>query len=350
MKKFLALLMCVLLTFALLAGCGNSDKTNNTSHNKNASNNTSSEESITLKLGHMSPLENNYNLLAEKFKALVEEKSNGRIKIQIYPQAQLGYDRDLLEAMQFGNVDLAVNTSAPISNFEPLFGVLDMPYLFKDWDHIESFIKSDVAKDLLSECLDENLVGLAFMPRGFRSVTNNVRPIYKPEDLKGIKLRVIESPAYVKTFEDLGAVVSAMSWGEVYTALQQGAIDGQENPPETVKTERVYEVQKYFSLNEHIAAFAAIMASKSTWDKLSEDDQKILRESAVEAAVAQGNENRKTEADIIKELNDKLGLKVNRVEDKSLFATKTTSAYKWFEQECGQEGKAYIDKIKALAK
>lgn len=344
MKKFVALSLCCLLVLSLMTGCGSSNTVTETNNNESSDTQDASKETIALKLGHMSPLENNYHLTALKFKKLVEEKSEGKINIEIYPQAQLGYDRDLLEAMQFGNVDLAVNTSAPISNFEPLYGVLDLPYLFDGWDHIENFIQSDVAKDLLHESLDEGLVGLAFMPRGFRSVTNNVKPINTPEDLKGIKLRVLESPAYVKTFEDLGAVVSAMSWGEVYTALQQGAIDGQENPPETVKTERVYEVQKYYSLTEHIAGFAAIMASKTSLDKLSEEDQNLLRECAVEAAVAQGKENRSSEEKIIKELNDELGLKVNTV-DKSLFSTKATSAYEWFESQNSSE---YIDKIKSL--
>ena len=344
MKKTLVLLLSCLLILSMLTGCASPKPTAESASKPAEAAQNAAGETISLKLGHMSPLENNYHLMAVKFKTLVEEKSQGRIKIEIYPQAQLGYDRDLLEAMQFGNVDLAVNTSAPVSNFAPFYGVLPLPYLFRDWDHIEAFIQSDVAKELLSESLDKGLVGLSIMPRGFRSVTNNVKPINVPADLKGIKLRVLESPAYVKTFEDLGAVVSAMSWGEVYTALQQGAIDGQENPPETVKTERVNEVQKYYSLTEHIAGFACIMASKSKWDILSADDQKMLQECAVEAAVAQGKENRELESNILKELNDELGLKVNTV-DKSVFAEKTTSAYTWFTEQNGSE---YIDKIKAV--
>lgn len=337
MKKLIIILLCIMMMASLIVGCGSKNITLKDNNNVEAS------EPITLKLGHMTPLEHNYNYLAEKFKKLVEEKSEGRIIIEIYPQAQLGYDRELLESMQFGNLDLAVTTSAPISNFEAMYGVLDLPYLFQDWDHLEAFIQSKTAQNLMTESMDNGLVGLSIMPRGFRSVTNNVKPINTPEDLKGIKFRVLESPAYVKTFEDFESVVSAMSWGEVYTALQQGAIDGQENPPETVKAERVYEVQEFYSLTEHIAGFAAIMGSSATWNKLSSEDQELIRESAIEAAILQGKENRAKEEKVLEELSG-LGLKINRV-DKSLFAEKATSAYQWFEEK---NGKKYIDEIKAL--
>lgn len=342
MKRNFAWFMVMVLMMVVFAGCASTDAASEPAADSPAAEEPAAE-SVTLKLGHMSPLENNYHLLSVKFKELVEERTDGRIMIEIYPQAQLGYDRDLLEAMQFGNVDMAVNTTAPISNFESLYGVLDLPYLFEDWDHIEAFIQSDVAKELLSESVDEGLVGLAIMPRGFRSVSNNVRAIESPADLEGIKLRVLESPSYVKTFEDLGAVVSAMSWGEVYTALQQGAIDGQENPPETVKTERVYEVQEYYSLTEHIAGFAAIMASGVTWDSLSQADQELIQEAAVEAAVYQGNVNRTNEDQMLADLEE-LGMKINRV-DKSEFSALTTSSYEWFE---GQFGEKYVQLIKDI--
>jgi len=349
MKRFIAISLCFVLLLSVSVGCSKKEEPEVT---KEPSASTSSPAAdaeaapVVYKLGHMSPLENNYNLLAEKFKALVEKNSDGRIQIQIYPQAQLGYDRDLLEAMQFGTVDFAVNTSAPISNFEKLYSVLDLPYLFNGWEQIENFVVSDAAMELLKKSEEDGLVGLGIMGRGFRSVSNNVKPINTPDDLQGIKIRVLESPAYVKTFEDFGAVVSAMSWGEVYTALQQGAIDGQENPPETVKTERVNEVQKYYSLTQHIAGFACIMGSGITWDKIPAEDQKIIREAALEASLAQTKENMEKEKAYIEELKAD-GMEVNEV-DTSLFSEKTTSPYEWFNEQCGEDGQAFIEKIKEL--
>ncbi len=329
MKKLVSILLAALLILGVFASCA-------------------SAAEVTYKLGHMSPLDNNYNLLAERFKALVEEKSGGRIAIEIYPQAQLGYDRDLLEAMQFGTVDFAVNTASVISNFAPLLGALDLPYLLNDWDHIEKFIASDAATSLLGECESEGLVGLSLMGRGFRSVTNNVRPITSLEDIKGIKLRVVESTVFVKTFEDFGVVTSAMSFGEVFTALQQGAIDGQENPPETIFAERVYEVQKYLSLTQHIAGWAALMASKSTFDRMSAEDQQLIRECAVQAAFEETQINREKEGSFIEKLEAQ-GMQVNDL-DRAPFKAAATSAYSWFEGTYGEAGMNYVNAIRETAK
>lgn len=336
MKKLLSLILCLVLVLSFATGCsGAAEKSEATPAEPAEIEETAgaeeAAESITLKLGHKAPVENDLHLIATKFKELVEDRTDGRVKIEIYPQGQLGNDRDLIEAMQFGTVDMAVNITAVYSNFEPLFGALDLPYLFADWDHMLKFVESDVADELLSKLEDDGIIGLSLKANGFRNVTNNVRPIQTPDDLKGIKMRVLESPVFVKTFEDLGAVVSAMSWGEVYTALQQGAIDGQETPPEVIYTEKVTEVQKYMSKTEHITSFSALGISKITWDKLSADDQKVIKESAVEAAKYMTAQAREKEADFIKKIED-AGVAVNDV-DKSLFIEKTTSAYDWFESE-----------------
>lgn len=359
MNKIISSFSVLLIIISTLTGCLGSTPNTVTQASANPQSSSSAEtttgtndntkpiDSVTYKLGHMSPLDNNYNLLAERFKTLVEQKTEGRIKIEIYPQAQLGYDRDLLEAMQFGTVDFAVNTASPITNFVPMMSVLDLPYLLQDWDHIQAFIQSDTAANLLAECESADLVGLSIMGRGFRSVTNNKLPINTLEDIKGVKLRVVESTAYVKTFEDFGAITSAMSFGEVFTALQQGAIDGQENPPETIFAERVYEVQKYLSLTQHIAGWACLMSSKSTWDTLSPEDQDILRECAMEAALTETMANCESEANFIKKLEEN-GMIVNDL-DRMPFIEAATSAYDWFGTTYGSKGMEYVDAIKALA-
>lgn len=336
MKKVLSLVLCLVLVFSFMTGCSQNNSSSESESEKATEDQSVAEsepvsDTITLKLGHKAPVENDLHLISLKFKELVEDKTDGRINIEIYPQGQLGNDRDLIEAMQFGTVDMSVNITAVYSNFEPLFGTLDLPYLFSDWDHMLKFVESDVADELLGKLEDKGIVGLSLKANGFRNVTNNVRPIKTPDDLKGIKMRVLESPVFVKTFEDLGAVVSAMSWGEVYTALQQGAIDGQETPPEVIYTEKVTEVQDYMSKTEHITSFSALGMSKMTWDKLSSDDQNIIKESAVEAAKYMTAQAREKEADFIKKIEE-AGVEVNDV-DKPLFVEKTTSAYDWFESE-----------------
>ncbi|MGE5577412.1 MAG: TRAP transporter substrate-binding protein [Syntrophothermus sp.] len=288
-----------------------------------------------VKLGHMAPESSPYQQVAEKFKEIVEKETNGRVSIQIYHSGQLGFDRALLEAMQFGTLDFGVITSSPMSNFVPAFATLDLPYLFRDWDHVEKFLTSNVYKGLLKEADKAQLVALGLLPRGFRSVTNSKRPIRTPRDMAGLRLRVIESPIYVDSFNAMGASVQAMSWGEVFTALQQGAIDGQENAINTIYDERVYEVQKYLSLTEHMFAFATIVASKKTFDKFPADIQKILREAGLKAALEVGKQQRKEVEAYLKKLQDK-GMVVNQA-DRPAFRKLVQPVYDKFEQKYGDK-------------
>ena len=267
----------------------------------------------TLKLAHMMPLNSTEQSCALKFKEMVEERSKGEIKVTIYPAAQLGHDADILSALQFGTLDLGVITSSPQTNFAKEIGVLDVPFLFKDWKHVMDFIHCDFYNDFLKSTDKAMFYNLALMPRGYRDVTNSKKPINTPEDLKGLKIRVIESPVFVKTFETLGASPQAMSWGEVFTALQQGTIDGQENTLATISYERVYEVQKYVSKTQHIFAFASICASKTLFDGYSEADQTLLRKAARDATEFIANQVQDQEKTYAKELTEK-GMEINEVD------------------------------------
>lgn len=295
-----------------------------------------------LKLGHMTPETEPYHLAALKFKDLIETRSKGKVKITIYPAGQLGYDRELIEGMQFGTIDLAIVTSSPLVNFIPSFAVLDMPFLFRDWDHVDAVLKEDYMQKLFAEGTEKGLVPMALLPRGFRSVTNSKRPITKAADFKGIKLRVIESPVFVQTFEQLGATVTAMSWGEVFTALQQKALDGEENAINTIHNERLYEVQKYVSLTEHMFAFATFTASKKKLDELPADIQSLIRQCAVEATQAEGVETRNAIADYQKKLVEK-GMVFNEI-DRAALRTKVQKVYDDF---AAKYGDTYLKQIEA---
>jgi len=270
-----------------------------------------------LKLGHQTPETEPYHIAALKFKSMVESGSNGRMRVTIYPAGQLGYDRELIEGMQFGTIDFAYVTSSPLGNFIPGFAALDMPFLFKGWDHVEKVLQQPYIQDLYKTGIEKNLIPMALLPRGFRSVTNSKRPINTAADFKGLKIRVIQSPVFVSTFEALGATVTAMSWGEVFTALQQGAIDAEENSINTIHNERLFEVQKYVSLTEHIFAMTTFVASKATYDKLPQDLQDLVRKSAVEASRLTGQECRAQEDDYTQKLKDK-GMIFNSVDKTKL--------------------------------
>ncbi len=236
------------------------------------------------RLGHVVNEKDGFHVAAVKFKELVEKRSNGRIKIQIYPNAQLGDERTLLEGLQMGSVDFAVITSGPISNFAPKFAVVDMPFLFKDAKTAYRVLDGPIGKDLLKELEKANLKGLAFAERGFRNLTNNKRPIHKPSDVKGLKIRVMQNPVYVDTFRALGANAVPMAWGDCLTALQQGTIDGQENPVNVIYAFKIYETQKYLAMTRHTYAPAVIMMGLNLWKQFSPSDQKLLLKCAQEAA------------------------------------------------------------------
>lgn len=303
----------------------------------------SADEPIVLKLGHINPETGNYHQYALAFKEAVESRSEGRLKIEIYPAGQLGYDRELLESIQFGNLDLGIITSSPIANFVPAFMALDFPFLFDNWDHVLKFIQSDACKELMQEGAADGLVGLGMLARGFRSTTNSVRPINSSADFAGLKMRVIESPIYIKTFEALGATVSAMSWGEVFTALQQGTIEAIELDYRTLYDERVYEVQKYLSATEHIFAFATMMTNPAVLDSLPEDLRQILTDCAVETAVSTSQ----LQVDIINSYIEKLqeeGLQFNEC-DRDELRSKVTSVRDWFTTTYGDK---YLTAIEGL--
>lgn len=298
--------MAFLLIFTMVfsTACGGS---------KTGDNNSKGDGSTVLKLGHMSPETSPSQQYALKFKELIEEKTDGKYKIEIYPAGVLGKDRELAEGLQFGTLDLGIVTTSPMGNFVPEIQTLDLPFLFDGWDHVEKFVASPLAEELYSESEKSKIVTLSLITRGARSVTNSKKPIKTAADLKGLKIRVIESPIYVDTFTELGASPQAMSWGEVFTALQQGTINGHENAINTIHDERVYEVQKYVSLTEHIFAFFGVHASQNFWNNLSAEDQQIFKETAIEVSNEINALQRVEEEEYKQKLIDK-GMEINEID------------------------------------
>lgn len=272
-----------------------------------------SEDATVLRLAHQAPSGTLYDNLAVMFKDYVEERTDGRYVIEIYSGGSLGGDRAILEGMQVGNIDLAVTTASDVGMFIPEMEVQDLPYLFTTWDEVYTFLDSDVAQDFYDLSMEANFYTFAFMPRGFRHVTNNDGPIETPEDLNGMKIRVAESSIYVDTFDALGANSQAMAWGEVYTALQQGTIDGHENTIVTINDYRIQEVQDYLSKTYHMFGFAGIHASPMFFDSISEEDQEIFRQAAHDAAIEMGGVTQREEEEIEQALIDG-GMQINELD------------------------------------
>lgn len=240
-----------------------------------------------LKLGHgldtSHPVHEAMLYLAEKAK----EKSDGQMIVQVYPNQQLGTERELVELLQIGSLSMTKVSTAAMEGFAPEIKILGQPYLFRDDAHQARVLEGPIGEQLLAAGEKYWLKGLCFYDAGKRSFYTINTPVEKPEDIQGLKVRVMESPTAVNMVQSFGGSPTPVSFGELYTALQQGIVDGAENNPPSLVTSRHYEVCKYYSLNEHTAIPDMMIVSTKVWDILSEEEKQWLQEAADESAVYQ---------------------------------------------------------------
>ena len=238
-----------------------------------------------LQLGTTVNEQNSFQVAAEKFAELVAERTNGEYKIEIYPNGTLGGENEMLDSMSMGMLDMGIITSGPFVNFSEDMGVLDMPFLFASNEEAYKIIDGEIGKELLATLEDAGLKGLAYAERGFRNVTNSVRPVTSAADLAGLKLRVMENEVYTATFKALGVNAVPMAWSEALTAMQQGTIEGEENPINVIYSYDLWDYgQKYVTLDRHSYSTAIITMSLDKFNELDEATQQIFVEAAQEAA------------------------------------------------------------------
>jgi len=301
---------------------------------------TCQEKPISLKLGHAVAPEHPYHLGAVKFAELVAQRTGNKVKIDVYPSTQLGNERDMVEGLQLGTIDLVVTSTGPLGGFVPKMFVVDLPFLFRDREHAYKVLDGPIGKEIFEAFSAKGIKGLAFWENGFRQITNNVRPIEKPEDLKGIKIRTMENKVHLASFRAFGASPTPMAWSEVYMALQQKTIDAQENPIAIIYYQKIYEVQKYLALTGHFYSPTPLLMSLKAYHALPKDIQKIMDDAAIECATYERNLLRDSEAKQIAELKAK-GMQVT-TPNKKPFQDAAAPVYKEFES---QFGKDMIDKI-----
>jgi tripartite ATP-independent transporter DctP family solute receptor len=310
MKRFTLLTFVLVLGFAVLCAGPAMAKT-------------------TFKLATVTPTKHAYNEGAREFARLIKEGTNGEVVIKVYPGGQLGKgERELVEGMQMGIIDIAITSTGPLSNFSPDMGVVDLPFLFLSSEHVDKVLDGQVGRNLLDGLEKANLKGLAFMENGFRNFTNSARPLEKPEDLKGLKFRTMENPVHLASVRSIGAQAVPMAWGEVYTSLQTGVIDGQENPVAIIWVNKMNEVQKYLSLTGHFYSPAPLTMSKKKFDKLKPEWQELFVNAALEAAAHERKFIRDAEKKQVEELKS-WGMDVRTV-DKQLFVEAMKPAYAEF--------------------
>lgn len=274
-----------------------------------------------------------------KFAELVAEKTEGRVRVEVGGNAQYGDDAESLTNMRLGSLAFSANSQGTTSAVVPQFATLGLPFLFRDLPHAYRVVDGPVGDKLNELAQEKGLVLLALWDNGIRHVSNNTRPITKPEDLPGIKLRTPPDPITLDIFNSLGANPAPLAFSELYIALQQGVFDGQENPLMNIYSSKLYEVQKYISLTGHKYETTPLLASKMLWNQLSSDDQKAVQAAAAEAGKLNREMSLAADADLRAKLID-AGVLINEVEQ-APFMEKTKPVYdKWSEQ--------YPDLIKLL--
>ncbi|WP_336057621.1 TRAP transporter substrate-binding protein [Nitratireductor sp. CH_MIT9313-5] len=271
----------------------------------------------TIRLGHVLPETHSWHVAATGFAEEVAEKTDGRVTVEVFPSGQLGNEKEVIEGLQFGAVQAGVIGSGSFQFLEPKIGIIEMPYAWESREQAFTALDGDLGGALADLLDDKGVVVLAWWETGFRNITNNVRPIAKPEDLDGLKIRVTPDKVRLATFEMLGAEPAPLAFGELYSALQQGVFDAQENPLSIIYSSSFFEVQKYVSMTGHIWGAASLVVSKAVWDKISEEDQAVLREAAQSWAVKQREMTAEAEADLQAKLEEK-GMSFNTV-DKAAF-------------------------------
>ena len=276
--------------------------------------------------------------MKEYFVKPIEEGSQGRIKVELYPNAQLGGDREISEGVQMGTIQMAIPASAPLAGFDKRVQVLELPYLFTTKKAAFEAADGILGEKLNSYLAAKGMLILGFQENGFRHVTNNRGPVKAPADLKGIKIRTMENPIHLAFFKAVGANPTPMSWGELYTALQQGTVDAQENPYAMIVDGKFYEVQKYVSETGHVFSFEVLIANKKFMDNLPADLNALVVKSAREATLKQREYMDEEEA-AFKEEVIQGGMTANSLtpEEKQPFVDAAEKVYPMFEKDFGEE-------------
>lgn len=295
---------------------------------------TGAQAQTVLKIGYATSPTSHYGVGTTTFCEEVEKGTQGRYKCQQFPSGALGGEREMIESVQLGTLDLVNTSTGPLGNFVPEVKIVDIPFLFRDYDHARKVMDGPIGQDLLKKMQAKGLVGLAWTENGFRHMTNNVRPIVQASDAKGLKMRTMENKVHMDGYKTFGILPTPMAFPELFTALQQGTVDGQENPIPVILAAKFAQVQKHLSLTNHVYSPAVIILSPAVWSKLSDADKKVFLQASQAAAKAQRKKVNDDEANGIAILK-KDGMQVVQQVDGASFRQAVTPAYAQFAKEFG---------------
>jgi len=302
-KRYLFIVSLFVALMFIVSGCGGSAKGDKKEEKKE-------EKKVVLRLGHEMPENHTYHKGAMMFADMVAKKTNGSIEVKIFPNGTLGKQAQLVEGLAQGTIDLALTNTPVLEKYDPPMGILVMPYVFRDWDHVYKAMDGEIGKDFNSRLEKKGITVLGWHEIGVTNI-NSIKPILTPDDIKGIKFRVQPGPVPVEVGRVLNTVVQTTAYGEVYTALQLGTIDGQLQSATNMRANKHYEVAKNFTIMYNAYALEPLSMSKKVLDRLSPAQQKALQEAGQESAVWQRKLSRKNQEEDTEWMVKNVGLKVH---------------------------------------
>jgi tripartite ATP-independent transporter DctP family solute receptor len=279
--------------------------------------------SQTIKVGYGIAEEHPLGQGVNRFIQLVEQKTGGKLKLKGFAANALGSETQMISALRGGTQEITIPSSAALVQVQKEFGLFDLPFLFADERQADAVLDGPVGKSLLDKLADKDLIGLCYWENGFRNLTNGRRVVAKADDIRGLKLRTMQSPVYLDSFNALGANAVPLAFTEVYVALEQKAIDGQENPIGIIHANKIYEVQKYLSLTRHSYAPYVVLAGKKFWDKLGAAEHTAIAAACIEAGTYQRKLGRDMNAKLLEDLKAK-GMVVTEVPPAEIARMKAT--------------------------
>jgi len=296
----------------------------------------------SVKLGFSLPATSHYGAGAQAFKQEVESRTNGRFTVELFPSNALGGEREMVEGAQLGTVDAVITSTGPVGNFVPATLITDIPFLFRDYAHARGVLDGDIGQGILAECGNHGLVCLAWLENGFRHLTNSRQAVNAPADVQGLKLRTMQNDVHIRAFQTLGAAPTPMAFPELFTALQQGTVDGQENPIPVIVSANFAQVQPHLTLTGHVYSPALLILSPSLWDGLSDADKAVFRDAARKAQEANRAEVDRVEQSGLATLRA-AGMQIVTQVDNAAFQQALAPAYADYARRFGQEN---IDRIR----
>lgn len=333
-RKIIVIALSLILCFMFVACSGG---------NEDKSSTGDASEKIILKLNHVGATTHPYHLGSEKFAELVNEKSGGSIEVQVFPASQIASGAKAIEFVQMDTLDIALESTMSLSNFVPEIDVLNLPFLFKDAEEVYKVLDGEAGQKLAEKAEEYGFKILGWWYNGFRDMSNSKKPIETPSDLAGLKFRIPESEVFRGAFEALGALPTSMPVSEVFTAIQLGTVDGQENPAANFINNRFNEVNEYYSETHHIFTAEPLIMSLEKFNSFSAEQQQILLDAAAEAGAYEIELGIQEEENLIEQIKNMDNVKYNKPADMQAFRDAVNPVYEKFRDTLGE----YIDLIES---